>query len=85
MPCADMQKCYAGDFLKTWSCSQSRLNMYEQKLRLNLDLAEMYHKKCVIAEPRRRFCTYVIHRSHAVVALFLQSLHFPADKANYDT
>ncbi|WIA34679.1 hypothetical protein OEZ86_012993 [Tetradesmus obliquus] len=45
-----MQKCYAGDFLKTWSCSQSRLNMYEQKLRLNLDLAEMYHKKLFLKE-----------------------------------
>jgi hypothetical protein len=42
-----VQKCHILDYIKTWSCSRSRLNMHTQKLNLNLDLAQMYHKKWV--------------------------------------
>jgi hypothetical protein len=60
-----MQKCYVADFLNTWSCSPSRLTMFTQKLRLNLDLAEMYQKRCVAAADPT-YCSSSVDNLHVV-------------------
>lgn len=37
--------CYIADFINTFSCNPDRLAMHVYKLRLNIELADRYHKQ----------------------------------------